>query len=206
MTSQHQLQLRQTATSLGIASEFKSCVVATQYNTHNTRLPCYTLICFVWNSLNRYYNMSTRWTYWTWTVHGVPLKPHKYLQILPMSIYDSCRVPNQHVSRSEQGTLVKLFSSDTLEETETTVVHSNMGRYRHLIPFASEELNTSLFIHKYCVHVQFCTVHVKHVTMLASHVLSPRMPPSEKQSGKQSWIPWAYFLEVVRTNEIARSR
>ena len=33
---------------------------------------------------------------------------------------------------------------------------------------------------------------------------NPCVPPGEKWSGEQSQISWAYFPEVVRTNEIAR--
>ena len=35
-------------------------------------------------------------------------------------------------------------------------------------------------------------------------VPSPYVPPSEKRSGEQSRIYWAYYPKVVRTNEIAR--
>ena len=32
----------------------------------------------------------------------------------------------------------------------------------------------------------------------------PHTPPSEKQSGEQSWISWACYQNVVRTDEIVR--
>ena len=40
---------------------------------------------------------------------------------------------------------------------------------------------------------------------LSSLVPCPHVPPGEKQSGEQSRISWAYYLNVVMTNEIARS-
>ena len=38
-----------------------------------------------------------------------------------------------------------------------------------------------------------------------SLVPHPHTPPSEKRSGEQSRISWAYYPNVVMTNEIARS-
>ena len=41
---------------------------------------------------------------------------------------------------------------------------------------------------------------VTHISL----VPSLHMALSEKQSGEQSQISWAYYLKVVRTNEITR--
>ena len=39
-------------------------------------------------------------------------------------------------------------------------------------------------------------------TSLVPH---PRTPPSKKRSGERSQLSWAYFLNVIMTNEIAKS-
>ena len=41
---------------------------------------------------------------------------------------------------------------------------------------------------------------------MTSLVPSPRVPPSKKRSGEQSWaLSWTYSQKVVKTNEIGRS-
>ena len=40
---------------------------------------------------------------------------------------------------------------------------------------------------------------------IAGLVPCPHAPPGKKRSSEQSWISWAYYTNMVMTNEIARS-
>ena len=43
------------------------------------------------------------------------------------------------------------------------------------------------------------------ISVIALSILVLCVPPGGKPSGEQSGISWAYYQEVVRTNEIVRS-
>ena len=59
----------------------------------------------------------------------------------------SCQVPNQQVSQSKQGTL---FSSNTFDETETTVAHSNTGKS---VSFCFGRTELQFVCTQICVHM-----------------------------------------------------
>ena len=49
-----------------------------------------------------------------------------------------------------------------------------------------------------CIAIQVTQWYIHGV------VSSLCMPPDEKQSGERSWISWAYFQNMIRTDEVVR--
>ena len=58
--------------------------------------------------------------------------------------------------------------------------------------------------YSYCISFFFAPSSLLFCLTVSSLMPRPRAPPSEKRSGEQSQISWAYYPKQVMTNEIAR--
>ena len=72
----------------------------------------------------------------------------------------------------------------------------------------SHQLHKILYYSSCCQYgkrAQWNSQFITEDRLVTSLVSNLRMPPSERQSGEQSQISWAYSPKAVRTNEIVRS-